>query len=339
MSILMLTDDQQKERRTGIGGSDIAAVLGCDPYRSPWNVWCEKTGRAPPQEENAFTRWGTRLEHAIADDYQERHPEVAVRPSPTLRHPQRIWHIATPDRLCFEMLEEAKWCDRPSYGLEIKNKGFFQRNNWGESGDDADTAVPDEVLAQCHWSMALTELPQWDVCALIGGNDCRDFTVVRDPEAEGVLIEVAERFWVDCVLRDRPPEYDGSDAAWSYLGGKLKKKAKPVPAPAAAHDLARQIIAAKGLIDAASEGKAVAEQKLTAMLIAAGESGYIADEWRFTVSEVSGKVKWKDVAEQLADRLALSPEARAAIEESSRGNGFLGTWFTHRKKRETGNVK
>ena len=32
------------ERRKGVGGSDVAAIMGMSPYKSPYEVWAEKTG-------------------------------------------------------------------------------------------------------------------------------------------------------------------------------------------------------------------------------------------------------------------------------------------------------
>jgi predicted phage-related endonuclease len=39
------------DRRKRIGGSDIDAILGLSPYRTPVDVWAEKPGRSPGQGE------------------------------------------------------------------------------------------------------------------------------------------------------------------------------------------------------------------------------------------------------------------------------------------------
>lgn len=58
-------------RKSGIGGSDVAAVLGMSPWRSPMDVWLEKTGRSEPVEENDAMYWGKKLEALVADRYCE----------------------------------------------------------------------------------------------------------------------------------------------------------------------------------------------------------------------------------------------------------------------------
>ena len=59
------------ERRTGIGGSDVAAILGLSPWATPLTVWLDKTGRRPPTEETLAMKIGTRLEGFVADLYCE----------------------------------------------------------------------------------------------------------------------------------------------------------------------------------------------------------------------------------------------------------------------------
>nr|WP_263422590.1 YqaJ viral recombinase family protein [Vibrio penaeicida] len=42
------TEGFQFQRRLGIGGTDVAPILGISPYRTPHDVWQEKTGRITP---------------------------------------------------------------------------------------------------------------------------------------------------------------------------------------------------------------------------------------------------------------------------------------------------
>ena len=58
-----------KARKTGIGGSDIAAILGLSPYRTPVDVWAEKTGRATAQDETLQMRFGRYAEEFVAREY------------------------------------------------------------------------------------------------------------------------------------------------------------------------------------------------------------------------------------------------------------------------------
>ena len=56
-----------KVRNTGIGGSDAAAIMGLNPYKSPYELWLEKTGQAeaPDLSGNQFIYWGKKNEANI----------------------------------------------------------------------------------------------------------------------------------------------------------------------------------------------------------------------------------------------------------------------------------
>lgn len=58
-----------KERMSGIGGSEAAAVMGLSPFATPVTIWLEKTGRAAPKEETEAMRIGTELEDYVARSY------------------------------------------------------------------------------------------------------------------------------------------------------------------------------------------------------------------------------------------------------------------------------
>ena len=58
-----------EERKTGIGGSEAAAVMGLSPWATPVTVWLDKTGRAAPKEETEAMRIGTELEDFVARRY------------------------------------------------------------------------------------------------------------------------------------------------------------------------------------------------------------------------------------------------------------------------------
>ena len=57
------------ERLTGLGGSDIGAILGLNPWRTPYQVFLEKTGQAEPFTGNLQTRFGSYAEEFVAREY------------------------------------------------------------------------------------------------------------------------------------------------------------------------------------------------------------------------------------------------------------------------------
>ena len=60
-------------RRRGIGGSDAGVILGLNPYKSPWQLWLEKTGQTEPDDlsTNEYVYWGTKQEPLVAERFFE----------------------------------------------------------------------------------------------------------------------------------------------------------------------------------------------------------------------------------------------------------------------------
>lgn len=59
-------------RKSGCGGSDVASVLGVNPYGgTPYTVFLEKTGRSKGFQGNDFTEHGKKYESAALKKYHE----------------------------------------------------------------------------------------------------------------------------------------------------------------------------------------------------------------------------------------------------------------------------
>lgn len=196
---MTLTAIQHQERLTGLGASDSAVALGLSPWKTPLELYLEKTQEldAPDLSGNELIKWGNRLETAIADGWSEDTGIKVARVNQTLRHPQY------PFMLCH--------LDRRQVGqrrvLECKNVGHFYGNQaFGESGTDQ---VPDQYLIQVHHQISIVHaLWEWtggELAALIGGNDLRTFSFDYDPEVDELLTTRLQKFWKHVETRN-PPE-------------------------------------------------------------------------------------------------------------------------------------
>lgn len=77
VSTLHMDDDKWYEfRQDGIGASEVAAVMGLNPYKSSIELFYEKIGQKPiSRDENAAMFWGTELEKQIAEKWQYWNPD------------------------------------------------------------------------------------------------------------------------------------------------------------------------------------------------------------------------------------------------------------------------
>jgi putative phage-type endonuclease len=242
-------------RRTGVGGSDIGAIVGVSKFRSALDVWLDKTGRAEPQAETLPMRVGSFTEQLVAELYTERTGRRVQRYNATLRHPKLAFALANLDRLVIP--EGAKVAAhrseiRTDTLLECKTAGAFSAKEWGNE-DDPEAQLPLAYTAQVHWYMGVADLPCADLAVLIGNSDFRVYRINRDEELIAWLFERAERFWVDNVQGDTPPAPTTPEEArtlWPQASGRAVTLADDfVSLSLRRASLAEQIKALEGEVD------------------------------------------------------------------------------------------
>lgn len=202
-------------RRTGIGGSDIAALLGASPYRSPVALWMDKTGRAHDVEPDADQRermhWGQVLEQVVAVEYAARTGSRVQRINDMLRHPQYPFALANIDRAVVTAGSRARWDDASGRVagadgiLECKTAHALAENSpdWGEPGSDE---VPLHYWLQCQWYLGITGLPWADLAVLFGGQKWVRYRIEANAAMQGDLLRQAQDWWDRHVAADMPPE-------------------------------------------------------------------------------------------------------------------------------------
>jgi putative phage-type endonuclease len=185
------------ERKTGIGGSDVAALVGIDKYRSRWDVYWSKVeteqDRSGPPSEAAL--WGTLMQEVIGQEWARR-AGVGLSPGKLTRMAGRPHVLGTPDFLTLE---------GPQRVVEVKAVGNWAfTNDWGNGAH-----VPGYYLCQVQWYLAVTGLESAIVVALVAGARLHTFEVQRDQAAIVQLLAAADEFWSDHVQARKAPEPDG----------------------------------------------------------------------------------------------------------------------------------
>lgn len=195
-------------RSGGIGGSDIAAILGMDRWSSPTKVWNDKTGAHPQPEraESEDIRMGRRLEGPIAEEFAERSGYELLPPVGTLAHRERSWMRANVDRLVSRQAGDAIEIGP----LECKNRNWRATSAWADD-------VPDEPALQLHWYLAVTGYDHGWVAALIGGNRLRYYRLERDEGLIEELVSYCGAWWERHVVGGEQPRPDGSRATTELI--------------------------------------------------------------------------------------------------------------------------
>ena len=183
-----------KSRQSGLGGSDIATMLGINPFSTKLELYLQKRGEIEPTPDNSRTKAGRVMEQVIAAMVSERTGNKLRRVNRTLRHPKHDFLIAHIDR---DFVGVAK-------GLEIKNVSPRMGYLWGKDGQP--DAIAEYYVPQPHHYMLVLDYPAFDVAAYFGGDDLRIYPMERDPEMDEIIIETAHDFWHRHVLPGIPPE-------------------------------------------------------------------------------------------------------------------------------------
>lgn len=152
-TLTMTREEWLSERRKGLGGSDAAAILGMNPYRSPLAVYMDKIGIAPEILDNEAIRQGRDLEQYVAERFCEDTGRKVRRCNRILQHPEYPWMLANIDR---DVVGE-------DAGLECKTTSPYNKTPF-DQGD-----VPAPYYWQCQHYMAVTGAKSWYLAVLVHG--------------------------------------------------------------------------------------------------------------------------------------------------------------------------
>ena len=194
---MLINQDFSLDRSKYIGGSDIGAILGLSRFRSPLEVWMEKTGKEVKRLDSLPLRFGSFAEEFVASEYSRSTGFDLIHDESIYVHPEHSYVSAHIDRFVLEHSSSS-----PSRILECKTANPFSAGDWGEVGSDE---VPMSYLCQCIWYMAITDLNRIDLAVLFGNSDFRIYEITRDLELESVILQKANLFWNEYVLKDVPP--------------------------------------------------------------------------------------------------------------------------------------
>ncbi len=186
-------------RREGIGGSDVAAIMGLSPWSSPYKVWADKAlGVHEDISGRPAVEWGNILEPVVGRHFAERHPDWKVRRvNGIATSVARPWAQASLDY-------EVKVPGRGYGVLEIKTAGLRGADRW-EDG------VP--VFYQCQVAhyLSVTGRSYAYVAVLIGGQDYREYLMERDEDDIRAVDEAVDSFWHGNVEPRVAPDVTATD--------------------------------------------------------------------------------------------------------------------------------
>lgn len=194
------------KRRGGLGSSDIPDVMGVG-YKTARHVFYNKRGDLPDEDDpGEAALWGGLDEETTAREWARRNRSV-IRRIGLVARVDAPWMMCTLDRRVTEcpLPENRAAGVRERCALEVKHRAAFVAGRWRRE-------VPDDVLAQVLWQIAVTDYEHIHVACRIGGNDYRQYVVRRAGNEQLIddIVAVA-RALNDDILAGRVPPATGEE--------------------------------------------------------------------------------------------------------------------------------
>ena len=281
-----------------IYASDVAVLLNQSPYKTPWRLWMERTGKAesPDISNLPHVRRGIENE-AIARQFAEGRLDIDFL-LPICAESDEYPFI----RCSFDGISDE--------GVPVELKCPTQKtfDSVLEKGINADAVQL--YLPQLHLQMFVADSDEGYLCFL--SPDCEDFVMFPVQRNETLMAEIIEaaKAFNTLLLNDVPPERDPERDLFVPLGDDMQTWNK----------LATRFIEVHAKVSALSDEIKPLEDELDTLkqglteLMGDFEEAELGGV-RVKVSNVAGAVDWKKLAESIS--IEITPEMQSKFRRKS----------------------
>lgn len=178
------------DRKTFIGSSEIASVLGLNPYQSPLQLWAIKTGEIedPDLSDNEACEWGKRLEEVVAQKFAEKNKVKLMAYKNRFIHKEHPFLTCELDRIITGTDEI----------VEVKTCGSWNYKQWSDPDE-----IPMHYICQVMFALGLSGRRVGHFAVLCGGNKYLEKRILFDEEMYNTMVSKATAFWK--MVQDKTP--------------------------------------------------------------------------------------------------------------------------------------
>lgn len=185
-----------KYRESGIGSSEVATIVGLNPWETPYQLWRRKIGLDAPKQENFAMKAGHYLEDAVAQFWHDETGQDIIKSSVgdwLIVNDERPYMRVSPDR--------TYWlADMPHNNA---NKGILECKTTQMSIDADD--IPKHWFCQVQYQLGVAELEQGSLAWLCSGREFGYKNLALVPDFFAWLVEEVEKFWLDNIQGKQEP--------------------------------------------------------------------------------------------------------------------------------------
>jgi len=250
-------DGDDAFRASVVGASEVAALFGCHPWLTEFELWHRKSGTIATPDFSGDERmeWGVRLEPAIIAAAMERFGYTDREQVDRLDNGKGLG--GHPDRRVM--------CPRRGPGiLEVKMVDWLVRKQWGDE-------PPVNYLLQTQSYVGLDNAAWGDMIVLVGGNALERFEYPARPVIFADIEARVASFWRSVEAGTPPkPDYTRDGDAIAALYPDATDAVIDLRANNLAHDAAARWLAGKAL---EKQGAAQASAAQAEIMDKLGEAG------------------------------------------------------------------
>lgn len=200
MSVTIIRPKDREEwlqyRQSGIGSSEVATILGLNPWETPYQLWRQKKGLDTPKEENFAMRAGHYLEDAVSRFWHDETGRDIIKRSAIdwlAVNKDKPYMRVSPDRTYW--LTESR---KPS------DKGILECKTTQMRVDEDD--LPKHWFCQVQYQLGVSELTQGSLAWLTQGREFGYKDIALVPDFFAWIEEEVTKFWVDNIQGNIEPE-------------------------------------------------------------------------------------------------------------------------------------
>ena len=183
-------------RKSGIGSSEVATIVGLNPWETPYQLWRRKVGLDEPKKESFAMKAGHYLEDAVSRFWADETGKEVIKRSAT------DWIIRDNDRPYLQVSPDRTYWLGESRSPEAKGILECKTTQMAVDADD----LPKYWFCQVQYQLGVAGYTQGSLAWLCSGREFgyRDLKLV--PEFYEYLVAKVERFYTDCIIGGQEPE-------------------------------------------------------------------------------------------------------------------------------------
>ena len=192
------SEEWLQARKSGVGGSDVGAIMGLNPWESAYSLWAKKTNQiAEMPLTSKRVKFGQKFEQPILEIWAEENPDWIVYQTGTYRHSVHKHILANPDALAHNPVTD-EWMV-----IEVKTSAA----PW--------TAVPAHYESQVMQYLFVFGLQKAKVIGVVGW-DWWESDLEYNDFVGSLQLDYVTKFWENCQTMNKP-DWDGSDATYKTV--------------------------------------------------------------------------------------------------------------------------